>query len=484
MGRDESPDEGLLEQGGCEIEALRGELEALARGEPAAAGDPLPAPLAERLRRLEADSRLAGHIAALLAACDLAFTVPAEAQDSPAAARLHGGFGNLSEAIRQAVGLATAVSAAVPEIAAQNNELAGQSQRQADAVAKLGERAASLLQALAAARQELQELTGLASEAEQRAALARESAAALAQVMGEVRARAASVNQVIEVVDEVALHTNVLSINAAIEAAHAGALGRGFAVVAREVRDLAGRAALAAKDARGFIAQTQRSAEDGGRTAERAGTALRELGTLVERTGSAVRRVAESMGAQTREVEAIDGVLGEVAELSRSNLERAGAISARTDGLKHDAEMLGDCVKLFRLPDNPLAEPRHAAAREAAALAAEAVGGALAVALERGQITDDELFSRDYTPIQGTDPPKHRTAFDALCDALLTPIQEPVVARNPWMVFAICANRDGYVPTHNQRFSRPLTGDRGKDLVGNRTKRIFGDRVGRTVGSH
>jgi ligand-binding sensor protein len=50
--------------------------------------------------------------------------------------------------------------------------------------------------------------------------------------------------------------------------------------------------------------------------------------------------------------------------------------------------------------------------------------------------------------------------------------------------YAICANQDGYVPTHNDRFCQPLTGDPKRDLVGNRTKRIFGDRVGRAVGSN
>src|SRR5690606_28183740 len=41
--------------------------------------------------------------------------------------------------------------------------------------------------------------------------------------------------------------------------------------------------------------------------------------------------------------------------------------------------------------------------------------------------------------------------FDALCDDLLPPLQEPVANAHPWIVFAICANPDGYVPTHNDR---------------------------------
>lgn len=86
--------------------------------------------------------------------------------------------------------------------------------------------------------------------------------------------------------------------------------------------------------------------------------------------------------------------------------------------------------------------------------------------------------------IEGIEPPRYETGFDALCDDLLPPLQEPVANAHPWIVFAICANPDGYVPTHNDRFRQPLTGDPARDLVGNRTKRIFDDRVGRSVGAH
>ena len=105
-------------------------------------------------------------------------------------------------------------------------------------------------------------------------------------------------------------------------------------------------------------------------------------------------------------------------------------------------------------------------------------------ALQRRWIDADALFSRDYARIEGIEPAKYETAFDALCDELLPPLQETVLAAHPWIVFAISANPDGYVPTHNDRFCQPLTGDPARDLVGNRTKRIFSDRVGRSVGAH
>ncbi|MCX8146557.1 MAG: methyl-accepting chemotaxis protein, partial [Azovibrio sp.] len=89
-----------------------------------------------------------------------------------------------------------------------------------------------------------------------------------------------------------------------------------------------------------------------------------------------------------------------------------------------------------------------------------------------------------YQPIPGTRPPKFHTRFDALCDQILPPIQEALVARHPEIVYAIACDRRGYVPTHNQRFSKPLTGDEQVDMLNNRTKRIFDDPVGRRCGDH
>lgn len=71
-----------------------------------------------------------------------------------------------------------------------------------------------------------------------------------------------------------------------------------------------------------------------------------------------------------------------------------------------------------------------------------------------------------------------------MCDEILQPIQEPIIQRNEAFVYAIVADINGYVPTHNNRYCQPLSGDPQQDLAGNRTKRIFEDRVGSLVGRH
>jgi methyl-accepting chemotaxis protein len=98
--------------------------------------------------------------------------------------------------------------------------------------------------------------------------------------------------------------------------------------------------------------------------------------------------------------------------------------------------------------------------------------------LQSRAISEERLFARLYYPIPRTDPPKYTTEYSGLADRDLPPLQEAVVRKSGAVVFAVVTDLNGYLPTHNQRYSLPLTGNLAFDLVNNRTKRIFGDRTG------
>lgn len=427
---------------------------------------------------------LLDQVADQLKGCDLNFVAPLGEQESILARRLAAGFGNLSEAIRQAVALSVQIAEEVPPITVENGELAAQSHAQLGALTAIFTATHRLLEGVQGARDELREVIDLSREANRCAQEGGGAARELAEAMVEVESRSARAHEIVEVIDTVAFQTNILSINASIEAARAGELGRGFAVVAQEIRQLAARTATAARDVRVIIGETSAAVSNGARSAAETQQVLTGLGELMSRAGVAMESMAERVAGQGQEIVSIDHSLNQVLTLGRNNLENAGRIAERSEALQQATDTLRDCVGLFRLPEDPLRETRHAATFALATASAEAVGAALATALRSGAITDAALFSREYQPINGTRPQKYHTAFDPLCDELLPSIQEPAAASHPWIVFAICANRDGYVPTHNQRFAQPLTGDPAKDLVGNRTKRIFDDRVGRSVGAH
>jgi len=98
--------------------------------------------------------------------------------------------------------------------------------------------------------------------------------------------------------------------------------------------------------------------------------------------------------------------------------------------------------------------------------------------IAKNEISEDRLFSFLYYPIEGTSPPKFHTDYDQLADRDFAAIQESYLAKSQSIVFVVTVDLNGYLPTHNSRFSQPLTGNPAVDLVNNRTKNIFDDRTG------
>jgi methyl-accepting chemotaxis protein len=96
----------------------------------------------------------------------------------------------------------------------------------------------------------------------------------------------------------------------------------------------------------------------------------------------------------------------------------------------------------------------------------------------KGETTEEKLFSFLYYPQAKTDPPKFNTDWDRLSDRDIQSIEENVLSRSGNIIFAVLVDRNGYLPTHNLRYSQPLTGNLANDLVNNRTKRIFNDKTG------
>ena len=99
------------------------------------------------------------------------------------------------------------------------------------------------------------------------------------------------------------------------------------------------------------------------------------------------------------------------------------------------------------------------------------------------EVTPERLFSFLYYPMPNTDPPKFTTDYDRLADREgpggFVEIQETIYNRAPnVIVYTVTVDRNGYLPTHNKRYSMPLTGNLASDLVNNRTKRIFNDKTG------
>lgn len=98
--------------------------------------------------------------------------------------------------------------------------------------------------------------------------------------------------------------------------------------------------------------------------------------------------------------------------------------------------------------------------------------------LTSGQLSVPQLFDTFYIPIANTNPQKYRTQYDTLSDGVIRPIIDKYQKYDKRIRAVYVVDNNGYVPTHNSSFSKPLTGDPDMDLKGNRTKRLFNDRTG------
>jgi HAMP domain-containing protein len=119
-------------------------------------------------------------------------------------------------------------------------------------------------------------------------------------------------------------------------------------------------------------------------------------------------------------------------------------------------------------------------ARVAAAIGARQWGDVFDSAIDAGQLTVAEVFDRAYSEIKGYSfgkVPKYHTRYDAFTDKAVVVFQDKFLDYEDF-IFAVGVDENGYLPTHNTKFQKPLTGDLDKDLTGNRTKRMFGDPVG------
>ncbi|HVK93405.1 MAG TPA: methyl-accepting chemotaxis protein [Noviherbaspirillum sp.] len=321
---------------------------------------------------------------------------------------------------------------------------------------------------------------------------ARQDAHTASKMMSALQEKSRRIHGITEVISEIAARTNLLALNAAIEAARAGEHGRGFAVVAGEVRQLAQRTKSATDD----IGVMVRGINE---EAERAANEMTALTGKVAAAAQNVEQVHAFFGNIERAAAVSEDEIQQIASASREHVQTtewiASALSQIRDSLlSTDAELpraAASAMALSARGENlfeALADLNmktahdeiHAVAKEAAM----EIGRLFEEAVASGQMTYDALFDRNYKPIPNTNPQKHSTRFDAFTDRVLPAVQERILEAMPQISYAGAVDNNGYFPTHNRKFSKPLTGDYEVDLVNNRTKRIFSDRTGSRCGSN
>ncbi len=250
---------------------------------------------------------------------------------------------------RQLRGSADSVAGGAQTIATGSESLSVRTQEQASSLEETASTMSQIAVVVKASAEQAERARGDAIRAAELAATGRDAVIGAADAMSSVARSSREIRQVVDLVDDLALQTNLLSLNAAVEAARAGDEGRGFAVVAKQVRQLAERSGEAARQIRVLVATTH---EQIGSTHERVTASAETLAEILAAARTVAENVADIATASREQSMGIEEINRTVTEMDRMTQQNATLVEESTSSagrLSDDAAELRRIASQFRV---------------------------------------------------------------------------------------------------------------------------------------
>ena len=249
--------------------------------------------------------------------------------------------------------------AAADRLTTMAEQLSGQSVRLHQASLDQNQSTEELVHEVAHVKERLTDVTkssdrtrSQTGEITRRIQSANEQMTALSSAMDDISANAQQITKIAKDIEDIAFQTNILSLNASVEAARAGAAGKGFAVVANEVKRLAAKSAEAAQSATEMVNNTKAIIQTGvALTADTAGS-LRAIFDVSAQINTISDQLATAVQSQESALSVMEERIAVISDIADRNLQNAGETEQSSGSLAREAESLQTQVRKFVLKEN------------------------------------------------------------------------------------------------------------------------------------
>ena len=167
--------------------------------------------------------------------------------------------------------------------------------------------------------------------------------------MGAISTASEEISNIVKTVDDIAFQTNILALNASIEAARAGAAGKGFAVVAEEIQLLSSKVAKATENINLLVDNVMNSVNNGTEISRKADESLQNVAATAETVKNSIQSISESSSKQSEAIHDINVGIKQIAQAVQSNSATAQQSAAASEEMSSMAKVLREHISKFRL---------------------------------------------------------------------------------------------------------------------------------------